>query len=181
MGQISLLEMGLVSAHVCAMSGPTATIVMQSPLGPILLAAQGEALIGVKIGAVNNAGESHHPVLEQAITQLNQWFDGRRHDFDLPLAPLDTAEGTALRAGIAAIPYGETRTYGAVAQQAGSIARAVGGACKTNALPIIIPCHRVISANGPEFYSAGDGPRTKGWLLDFEASNLPPEKRTRLL
>ena len=72
-------------------------------------------------------------------------------------------------------------TYGELAANCGSVARAVGGACKSNPFPIIIPCHRVTSAAGPEYYSGGDGPRTKTWLLDFEYSNLPEPQRTRLL
>ena len=101
-------------------------------------------------------------------------FDRQAYTFSPP-------EAARLRAGIAAIPFGETRTYGAVADATGSIARAVGQACKTNAFPIIIPCHRVTSAAGPEYYSAGDGPRTKTWLLDYEYAQLPLEKRTRLI
>jgi methylated-DNA-[protein]-cysteine S-methyltransferase len=57
----------------------------------------------------------------------------------------------------------------------------VGQACKSNPFPIIIPCHRVVSASGTEYYSGGNGPRTKTWLIDFEQDHLPPEKRTRLI
>jgi methylated-DNA-[protein]-cysteine S-methyltransferase len=73
-----------------------------------------------------------------------------------------------LRAGIAGVPYGETLTYGALARLIDSAPRAVGQACKRNPFPIIIPCHRVTSASGPEHYSGGAGISTKAWLLDFE-------------
>jgi methylated-DNA-[protein]-cysteine S-methyltransferase len=126
-------------------------------------------------------GDVTHPILAAAITQLDAWFAGRLHDFDLPLSPLDSTEGAALRAAIASIPYGKTMTYGDLAATCGSVARAVGGACKANPFPIIIPCHRVTSAAGPEYYSGGAGARTKSWLLDFEYANLPQNQRTRLL
>lgn len=126
-------------------------------------------------------GDISHPILARALTQLYDWFSGARNDFDLPLVAPTAPDAVRLRAAIAAIPYGETRTYGAIATDQGVIARAIGQACKTNPYPIIIPCHRVTSAAGPEYYSAGDGPRTKSWLLDFEYAQLPPEKRTRLI
>lgn len=164
------------------MPGATATASFSSPIGAITLAASDTHLLGVRIARDAPAtAATGHPVLKDALEQFSQWFAGERTGFDLPLAPLDSEEGERLRAGIAAIPYGETRTYGAVADQTGSIARAVGQACATNPYPILIPCHRVVSASGPEYYSAGQGPRTKTWLLDFEHDHLPPERRTRLL
>ncbi len=153
-----------------------------SPIGVILLSANETHLVSVRIKVTGHAAiVTGHTILAEALTQVSDWFAGQRQSFDLPLASLDSCGGQGLRDGIAAIPYGETRTYGALARQIGSIARAVGQACKTNAYPLIIPCHRVTSAAGPEFYSAGDGARTKGWLLDFEQNHLPPERRTRLI
>jgi len=167
------------------MRRPTATACFTSPLGSILLRADDACLIDLKIATHNpgseGMGDISHPILAQAIAQLSDWFSGVRQAFDLPLVPAQQPEAARLRAGIAAIPFGETRTYGAVAGATRSIARAVGQACKTNAFPIIIPCHRVTSAAGPEYYSAGNGPRTKTWLLDFEYAQLPREKRTRLI
>ena len=162
--------------------GAIAVAQLATPIGMIVMTADDTRLVSVRITAEAGAASvTGHPVLAEALSQVRDWFAGQRQDFDLPLVLLDSAEGRALREGIAAIPYGETRTYGAVAQERGSIARAVGQACKTNAYLLIIPCHRVTSATGPEFYSAGVGARTKGWLLDFEQSHLPPEQRTRLL
>jgi methylated-DNA-[protein]-cysteine S-methyltransferase len=153
-----------------------------SPIGVIQMSADETHLVSVRIKAAGNAASvTGHPILAEALSQIRDWFAGQRQDFNLPLVPLNTAEGRALRDGIAAIPYGETRTYGTVAQERGSIARAVGQACKTNNYPLIIPCHRVTSAAGPEFYSAGEGARTKGWLLDFEQDHLPAARRTRLI
>ena len=158
---------------------------MESPIGLITLHADDQGLVGVRIGKVGASTTGHiasgHPILGPALAQLTEWLAGKRHGFDLPLMPADTKEGRSLRAGIASIPYGATLTYGALAAQCGSVARAVGQACKTNPYPIIIPCHRVVSTSGPEYYSGGDGPRTKTWLLDFEYANLPQHLRTRLI
>jgi methylated-DNA-[protein]-cysteine S-methyltransferase len=165
------------------MLAPTATVRIDSPIGVCVLTATPEHLTGLRIlarqrGAMALPG---HDLLCEASRQLSAYFSGTLRAFDLPLAPCDSAEGEALRAAIASIPYGQTRTYGALAAACGSVARAIGQACKTNPFPIIIPCHRVVSTSGPEYYSGGDGPRTKTWLNDFEHDHLPPEQRTRLL
>lgn len=165
------------------MKAATATARIESPIGIIALTATADALTGVRI-LPRQTGErliDDHRVLADAAAQMKDYFAGTLRDFAIPLFALDSDEGAHLRAGIAAIPYGETLTYGALATQLGSVARAVGQACKTNAYPIIIPCHRVVSTAGREYYSGGDGPRTKSWLIDFEYEHLPPNRRTRLL
>lgn len=163
----------------------TATARVKSPLGGLLLTADEDYLLGLHIprlpDGISRTGDLDHPVLAAAAAQLDAWFKGGLTVFTLPLAPPESPEGTALRAAISSIPYGKTMTYGDLAATCGSVARAVGQACKTNPFPIIVPCHRVTSAAGPEYYSGGGGPRTKTWLLDFEYSNLPADQRTRLL
>ena len=85
------------------------------------------------------------------------------------MVPLAGPRGEALRAGIAAVGYGETLSYGALARTIGSGARAVGQACARNPYPLVIPCHRILAAGGAlGAYSASDGPATKQWLLDHE-------------
>lgn len=106
--------------------------------------------------------------VRDAAEQLEEYFAGERRAFDLSLAPLASPRGPAMRDAIAAIGYGETRSYGEVAAAIGSSARAIGQACRNNALPIVIPCHRVLVAAGPDNYSAGDGLPTKTWLLAHE-------------
>ena len=142
-----------------------------TPIGLVELSANSEVLLGVRIDPAAK-GQSHipaeHRLLQTAAMQMEDWFASKRKGFDLPLAPLSTLRGEALRAGIAAIGYGQTLTYGELAAQIGSAARAVGQACKRNPFPIIVPCHRVTSAGVQEFYSGGEGPRTKAWLIAFE-------------
>jgi methylated-DNA-[protein]-cysteine S-methyltransferase len=152
------------------MTSHTATVRIVTPIGTITLTADERHLLSLSIGGEGDelAPRVAHLLLREACAQISDWFAGTRQDFDLPLAPLPSARGNQLRAGITAIPYGETLTYGALAQKLGSAPRAVGQACMRNPFPLLIPCHRVTSASGPEHYSGGDGVRTKAWLIGFE-------------
>jgi methylated-DNA-[protein]-cysteine S-methyltransferase len=148
-----------------------------TPIGLVELTANDAVLTGVRIDPKDgSAGHipAGHRLLEAAAAQVWDWFAGNCKAFDLPLAPLPTPRGEALRAGIAAIGYGETLTYGQLAARIGSAPRAVGQACRRNPFPIIIPCHRVTSTGGQEFYSGGEGPRTKAWLIAFEQGKAYP-------
>ena len=119
-------------------------------------------------GASPRAAPPGPPVLQQALTQLRDYFAGDRHRFDLPLAPAATPHQAAARRAMMAIPAGGTATYGQLATDIGSGPRAVGRACATNPLPIIVPCHRVLPATGLGAYSGGAGPETKRRLLALE-------------
>ena len=156
---------------VCRMQSHCAIARIITPIGMVELTADDAVMIGVRIDPADN-GPSHIPVghrlLQTAAMQMEDWFADKRKDFDLPLAPLRTERGEALRAGITAIGYGDTLTYGELAKRIESAPRAVGQACRRNPFPIIIPCHRVTSAGAQEFYSGGEGPRTKAWLIAFE-------------
>jgi len=164
------------------MSAPLATARIKTPVGMVELAAVGDVLTSVRIepNLAEERRDAGNPVLDRAVAQVRDYFAGRCKVFDLPLATAASKDGERLRGAIASIPYGETATYGALARKAGSIARAVGQACKSNRFAIIIPCHRVISSAGREYYSAGAGPETKAWLIDFEAEHSHGI-RTRLL
>ena len=111
-------------------------------------------------------------LLHDVIAQLCAYFAGDLKQFDLPLAPAPTPEAQAVRDVMMAIPYGATATYGELATTTGQSPRAVGQACGANRLPIIVPCHRVVGASGFGYYSAGDGPATKHWLLAHEGAAL---------
>ena len=109
------------------------------------------------------------PLLDAAEAQLREYFAGTRRTFDLPLAPRGTAFQQRVWAALRAIPYGETHTYGELAAAIGSpsASRAVGMANHHNPTPIVIPCHRVIGANGTLTGYAG-GLETKRRLLALE-------------
>ena len=105
----------------------------------------------------------------QCKMQLDEYFRGERKTFDLPLAPKGTDFQKKVWNALKEIPYGETRTYGEIAAAVGNpkAARAVGMANNKNPIGIIIPCHRVVGANGKLVGYAG-GMEKKEWLLQFE-------------
>ena len=114
-----------------------------------------------------------HDSVNDAITQLQEYCDGSRRDFDLPLDLQGTEFQVAAWRALADIPYGHTASYG---QQAASIGRpkavrAVGGANGRNPVAIVLPCHRIVGADG-SLTGFGGGIAVKKWLLDHEQSML---------
>ncbi len=104
------------------------------------------------------------PLLAEAIRQLQAYFDRKLTVFDLPL-DFGAGFGEKVRRAMAAIPYGHTRTYGDLACEIGAPAQAIGQACGANPLPVLIPCHRVLAANGLGGFSARGGVESKVFLL----------------
>lgn len=150
-----------------------------SPLGPMTLAATDQGLAGVWFDGQKHMPDSHawpvqpqHPVLLQAQEELRQYFAGQRQHFDVPL---DVRRGTVFQQqvwqGLLDIPCGTTTSYGALGQRIGrsSAVRAVGAAVGRNPISIIVPCHRVVGANGALTGYAGGLPR-KVALLHIEQS-----------
>ncbi len=150
------------------------TTLLHAPVGALAIEEDGARLIGISIlfGEMRAASQDKPTpgsLLAEVANQLGAYFERRLDVFDLPLMPLKSARGEALRAAIAAIPIGETLSYGALARIAGSGPRAIGQACARNPFPIVIPCHRVIGSGGAiGHYSGGDGIITKRWLLEHE-------------
>lgn len=142
-----------------------------TPVGTITVTGCEAHVEAITIDAADLPGvEGSTDAVRIAAEQLRQWFAGHRTGFDLPLLPAGTLRGQALRDAMCAIRYAEVLSYGQLARQAGSSARAIGQACARNPYPIVVPCHRVTNADGSlGAYSAGAGSRTKAWLLDFEA------------
>ncbi|MDO9198153.1 methylated-DNA--[protein]-cysteine S-methyltransferase [Rhodoferax sp.] len=160
-------------------SASTVQTSFDSPLGRIILAASGNALVGVWFDGQSHQPDtsiwpqaSEHPVLQQAQRQLSDYFAGRRTSFDLPL---DFAQGTAFQQDVwralLKIPRGATRSYGALSADVGNPAavRAVAGAVGRNPLSIIVPCHRVLGADGSLTGYAG-GLERKAALLQLEGA-----------
>lgn len=138
-----------------------------SPLGPLTVFEDRGAVVAVEWGRAGKPDPSL--LLEQAHRQLDVYFDGRLKAFDLPLNPAGSAFQRAVWGQMKRIPYGRTRTYGDIADALLSAPRAVGGACGRNPIPIIIPCHRVVGADGRMGgYSGGAGIETKIRLLRLE-------------
>lgn len=141
-----------------------------TPIGIVRIVGDAKAVQSIGIGS-DRTDEMQPDTGAVAIAadQIRAWFAGDLRRFDLPLAPATTVRGQALRDAMIAIPYGETMSYGELARSVGSSARAIGQVCARNPFPIVVPCHRVLDANGSlGHYSAGAGPTTKSWLLDHE-------------
>ncbi len=109
-------------------------------------------------------------ILAAARDQLLAYFAGDLQEFDLPFEVSGSAYQKAVCAEIAAIPFGETRTYGDLARRIGSSAQAVGNACGGNPIPILIPCHRVLGVSGLGGFSGQGGVETKVALLRHEGA-----------
>lgn len=128
-------------------------IVYDSPIGRLLLQENQDGLSAVRLIEEKDALEVDacaSPVLAEAEKQLSAYFAGRRTAFDLPLSAGGTAFEQDVWRQLAAIPFGETRTYGQIAESVGKPtgARAVGAACGRNPLLIVVPCHRVLGSTG---------------------------------
>ncbi|MGQ4659974.1 methylated-DNA--[protein]-cysteine S-methyltransferase [Lysobacter sp. F6437] len=156
---------------------------IDSPVGPLLLAADDNGVRAIEFQpsrhAVKREPDWHevdwadctHPLLLRLHQQLDEYFAGTRRTFDLPLAPRGTAFQCEVWRTLASIPYGETVSYAQLATQIGkpSATRAVGAANGRNPLPIVLPCHRVIGANG-SLTGFGGGLPTKQFLLQLEGA-----------
>jgi methylated-DNA-[protein]-cysteine S-methyltransferase len=141
-----------------------------SPIGPLTIIAANEALVAVEWRDRRAHDES--ALLRDAARQLGEYFAGTRKAFNLPLAPAGEPFEQQVWKLMAAIPYGETRRYGELAQPLDAEAQAIGEACARNPLPIFIPCHRVVAHNGLGGYSGGKGIETKRRLLVLEGALL---------
>lgn len=141
---------------------------MESPIGPLLLTCSDAGLTSLQMGA-RAEREQDHPLLQRARLQLEEFFAGERREFDLPLEPQGTEFQRAVWEQLRAIPFAETASYGQVAARVGrpKASRAVGAANGANPIAIIVPCHRVIGADG-SLTGFGGGLQRKQWLLQHE-------------
>jgi methylated-DNA-[protein]-cysteine S-methyltransferase len=141
---------------------------LDTPLGPVWVAAEGGFITASGWGEADRAPGD--PLLIEALAQLAAYFDGTRDGFDLPLAHGCSGLQAKVLEELRAIPHGETRTYGDLSKALGAPAQAIGQACGANPLPILIPCHRVLSATGLGGFSAPGGVEAKVWLLRHEGT-----------
>ncbi|CAH0144180.1 methylated-DNA--[protein]-cysteine S-methyltransferase [Roseomonas sp. CECT 9278] len=163
---------------------------LHTPLGDLTVSEEDGAIVALDWG--RGRDQDATPLLLRARDQLQDYFDGIRTGFDLPLAPHGTAFRRKVWDALRTIPAGQTRSYLDIARQVGCRApRAIGQANGANPIPILIPCHRVVAADGTlGGYSGGEGAATKRYLLDLErvapaadtlftAATTPAQRRTR--
>ncbi|GGB27306.1 methylated-DNA--protein-cysteine methyltransferase [Flexivirga endophytica] len=160
------------------MSDKRHMIVDPTPIGPITVIAEGGDIIAVYMEIHLHAPDPEtygervdsDPLLDEAARQLTEYFAGDRTEFDLPLHPKGTEFQQRVWRALCDIPFGRTWSYGELAQHIGSptASRAVGLANGRNPISIVIPCHRVIGANG-SMTGYGGGIERKRWLLAHES------------
>ncbi len=162
----------MTTTHAERVEPDAARLSIDTPIGNLVLVGGEEALTHVWLPGTTELGSSRGEVpapLRTAAAQLGEYFSGARTSFSLPLAPRGTAFQLAVWKALADIPYGETITYGELAQRVGRPAafRAVGQANGANPIPIVYPCHRVVAA-GCRLGGYGGGLETKRRLLAME-------------
>jgi methylated-DNA-[protein]-cysteine S-methyltransferase len=152
-------------------------ITMPSPIGALTVVATSDAIVAIRWdesdvglrGPITDVRSGEHPLLDDTVRQLTEYFAGDRTEFDLPLAPAGSEFQRAAWAALRKIPFGETISYGEQARRLGdrNKSRAVGAANGKNPIPIVVPCHRVVGSNG-HLTGFGGGLEVKAWLLDHE-------------
>jgi methylated-DNA-[protein]-cysteine S-methyltransferase len=157
---------------------------LDTPVGQVSVGCSGAGVTHVRFGAppAQSTRTPAAPALSaDALTQLSEYFSARRRRFQLPLdwSATSRLQRQVLEVLFDSVGYGETVSYGTLARRAGSNrgaqlpARAIGQIMGSNPIPLIVPCHRVVAADGLGGYSGGTGLEVKRWLLTFEGA-LPP-------
>jgi methylated-DNA-[protein]-cysteine S-methyltransferase len=148
-----------------------------TPVGLVCVRLQGDAVVEVGFpppGTLQQ--EPASAVAAEVVRQIRAYFSNARYVPDLPLAIQGTAFQQQVWQALRTIPPGEVLTYGALARRLGSAARAVGGACRANPCPILVPCHRVVAAHGKGGYAGaihGHWLAIKEYLLQHEGAAWP--------
>jgi len=155
--------------------------VLETPVGPVELACSGGVLRRLEIGLQQLPAEgAERTVPTQLLQALRDYFSGNIAALNVPdllLQPQGTPFQQRVWAALRRIPAGESRTYGQLARELGTSARAIGGACRANPIPLFIPCHRVVAASGLGGFS---GAREGRWL-EIKSQLLQHEARCRRL
>jgi methylated-DNA-[protein]-cysteine S-methyltransferase len=156
--------------------------IAESPVGELFIASTTRGLCRISY-TVDGADEEIARIfgvrvlrspLDEVRRELDEYFEGRRHDFDLPIDLRVAPFHEAVLHELSQVPYGHTATYGALAAKVGKpkAARAVGTVMNRNPIPIVLPCHRIIGANG-SLTGYGGGLHVKRALLELEGAILP--------
>lgn len=144
---------------------------LHSPVGDLTISEEDGRIVSLDWGW--GMTQEKTPLLEKAKSQLEDYFDGKLKKFELPLHPVGTEFQRHVYTEMRRIVYGSTKTYGDLAFLTNSHARAVGQACGSNPIPILIPCHRVLGkGENLTGYSGGGGVETKSALLRLEGAIL---------
>jgi len=145
-------------------------LTLDTPVGHITLFEEEGEITALDWGGKSSGLPT--ALLQEAKKQIHAYFPGKRRVFDLPVRPRGAEIDLQIWQEMAEIPYGETRTYGQIAETLRISPRVVGNACGRNPIPIILPCHRVVGAHGMGGFSAPGGVEWKSQLLLLEGALL---------
>ncbi len=143
---------------------------VDTPVGLLIIRSDGAAVTGLQWARTKHLyPDDHDLVCRTAADEIRAYFDRRMQVFSVPVAVSGTALQRAVWGDMSKIPYGKTETYGDIARRHDADPQAVGVACGQNPIPIIVPCHRIVGADGRLVgYSGGRGAETKQFLIDHE-------------
>ena len=145
------------------------THTFNTPIGAVRLVEEGGSIIRIELTDADAPSSAPTPLLREAEHQITAFLRGERRQLDFPIRMVGTAFQQRVWRALQQIPYGATSTYGAIGNPRAS--RAVGMACNKNPLLFIVPCHRVVGANG-KLVGFSYGTEAKRWLLELESSAL---------
>lgn len=148
--------------------GPMWVAAVDSPIGKVYVESDGDRITRVSFDAPGRGKRGKRPkILSEAVVQLEAYFAGRRKKFDLPLYNVGSPYRKNMWQRLLKIPFGQVLTYQQLSAEVGGNARSAGTACGDNPLPILVPCHRVVSKDGLLTGYVG-GIWRKKWLLEHE-------------
>lgn len=150
--------------------------VLNTPLGKLGIEVKGNYLSMIDfLSGSCKVKKPDNPIAKEVVYQLEQYFENPKWKFSVPLSPATTLFKRKIRVALKKIPAGKTFSYGDLAKKLMTAPRAVGGACRSNPVPIVIPCHRVVSHTGIGGFSGctqGKKIRIKQWLLEHEGVEI---------
>jgi methylated-DNA-[protein]-cysteine S-methyltransferase len=148
--------------------------VVAAPFGAVGIFAQNEQISIELLTEKHTPKPAENKTVQKIASQITAYFSDAKQDFNLPIMQHGTVYQQRVWQAISAIPRGQVLTYGDIAAQIGSGARAVANACGANNLPLIVPCHRVVAKRGLGGFMQGnkDGLKIKKWLLKHEGVSI---------
>ncbi|MCO7225516.1 methylated-DNA--[protein]-cysteine S-methyltransferase [Pleionea sp. CnH1-48] len=149
-----------------------ATFVCNTPIGALGFVVEDDSITKVEFNFEGEVLDKTSALRKETENQIQAYFDGRLNHFDLPYTLAGTEYQQRVWQALTQIPLGSVMTYGALSDQLQSSARAIGGACRRNPVPVIVPCHRIVSASGIGGFAgqtSGILIENKQWLLNWEA------------
>lgn len=149
--------------------------VWKGPLGPVGVRVEDDYVVAIERLEDDRERDADHPLAAEVVRQLAAWFEDPARPFTLPLAPAPTPFQRRFRQLLCRVPPAAVCTYGELARQLGSAPRAVGGACRANPLPLVVPCHRVIASGGG--IGGYGGTWGRGAAVEFKQRLLEHERR----